>query len=61
MVVDTPWYVKEEIHSYSSQYSARLSSHPKELIVNLATRQEAIAKTRAKWSAYQIPSVIFYL
>jgi hypothetical protein len=49
MIVDAPWYVpntvirrylqiptvKEEIRRYSSQYSARLSAHPNELIVNL--------------------------
>jgi hypothetical protein len=49
MIVDAPWYVpitvilrdlqtptvKEEIPSYSSQYSARLSAHPNDLIVNL--------------------------
>jgi hypothetical protein len=49
MIVDAPWYVpnmviprdlqkptvKEEIHRYSSQYSARLSAHPTDLIVNL--------------------------
>jgi hypothetical protein len=49
MVVDAPWYVpntvirrdlqtptiKEEISRYSSQYSARLSAHPNDLIVNL--------------------------
>jgi hypothetical protein len=49
MIVDAPWYVqntvirrdlqlptvKEEIHRYSSQYSARLSTHPNDLIVNL--------------------------
>jgi hypothetical protein len=49
MIVDTPWYVpntvirkdlqiqtvKEEIRRYSSQYSARLSAHPNDLIVNL--------------------------
>jgi hypothetical protein len=73
MIVDAPWYVsntvirrdlqiptvKEEIRRYSSQYSARLSTHPNDLIVNphWATRQQAIAKTPAKWSAYQIPSV----
>jgi hypothetical protein len=48
-IVDTPWYVpntvirkdlqirtvKEEILHYSSQYSARLSTHPNNLIVNL--------------------------
>jgi hypothetical protein len=27
--------VKEEIRRYSSQYSARLSAHPNDLIVNL--------------------------
>jgi hypothetical protein len=57
MIVDKPWYmpnmviqrdlqtptVKEEIHRYSSQYSARLSAHP-----NGATRQQAIVKTPAK-------------
>jgi hypothetical protein len=49
MIVDAPWYVpntvirrdlqiptvKEEIRCYGSQYSARLSTHPNELIVNL--------------------------
>jgi hypothetical protein len=49
MIMDAPWYVpntvirrepqiptvKEEIGLYSSQYSARLSTHPNDLIVNL--------------------------
>jgi hypothetical protein len=49
MIVDAPWYVpntvigrdlqiptiKEEIRLYISQYSARLSAHPNDLIVNL--------------------------
>jgi hypothetical protein len=49
MIVDAPWYVpntvirrdlqiptvKEEIRRYSPQYSARLSAHPNDLIVNL--------------------------
>jgi hypothetical protein len=49
MKVDAPWYVpntvirrdlqiptlKEEIRRYSSQYSARLSAHSNDLIVNL--------------------------
>jgi hypothetical protein len=49
MIVDEPWYVpnmviikdfrtprvKEEIRRYSSQYSARLRTHPNALIVNL--------------------------
>jgi hypothetical protein len=29
------WKVKEEIRCYSSQYRARLSAHPNDLIVNL--------------------------
>jgi hypothetical protein len=70
MIVDTPWYVpdtviwrdlqtptvKEEIRRYSSQYSARLSAHPNGLIVNLMELPDN--KTPAKWSVYQIPSVI---
>jgi hypothetical protein len=49
MIVDAPWYVpntvirrdlqiptvKDEIPRYSSQYSARLSEHPNDLLVNL--------------------------
>jgi hypothetical protein len=49
MIVDAPWYVpntvirrdlqiptvKEEICCYSSQYSARLSTHANDLTVNL--------------------------
>jgi hypothetical protein len=49
MIVDAPWCVqntvirrdlqiptvKEEIHRHSSQYSALLSAHPNDLIVNL--------------------------
>jgi hypothetical protein len=49
MTVDAPWYeantvirralqiptVKAEIRRYSSQYSARLSTRPNDLIVNL--------------------------
>jgi hypothetical protein len=45
MIVDAPWYVtnsylqiptfKEEIRRYSSQYSACLSTHPNDLIINL--------------------------
>jgi hypothetical protein len=49
MIVEAPWYVpntvirrdlhtptvKEEIRCYSSQYSARLSAHPNDLVVNL--------------------------
>jgi hypothetical protein len=49
VIVDAPWYVpntvirrdlqtptvKQEIRRYSSQYSARLSAHPNDLVVNL--------------------------
>jgi hypothetical protein len=49
MIVDAPWFVlntvirrdlqtpivKEEIHCYSSQYSAGLNAHLKDLVVNL--------------------------
>jgi hypothetical protein len=49
MIVDAPWYVpntviwrnlqtptvKEEIRRYRPQYSARLSAHPNDLVVNL--------------------------
>jgi hypothetical protein len=49
MIMDAPWYVpntfirrdlqiptvKEEIRRYSSEYSARLSARPNDLIVNL--------------------------
>jgi hypothetical protein len=49
MIVDAPWYVpntvirrdlqiptvREEIRHYSPKYSARLSAHSTELIVNL--------------------------
>jgi hypothetical protein len=49
MIVDAPWYVpnkvirrdlqiptvKEEIRRYSSQYSARLSTHSNDLTINL--------------------------
>jgi phosphoribosyl-dephospho-CoA transferase len=42
--------VKEEICSYSSQYRARLSTHPIDLIVNLMELpdKQAIAKTPDK-------------
>jgi hypothetical protein len=54
MIVDVPWYVpntvtrraiqtptvKEEIHRYSSQYSARLRAHSNDLIVNLLAQPE---------------------
>jgi hypothetical protein len=56
MIVDAPWYVpnmvilrdlqtptnKEEIRRYSSQYSARLSANPNDLIVNLLDTSQII-------------------
>jgi hypothetical protein len=53
-IVDAPWYVpntvirrdlqtptvKEEIHHYSSEYSARLSVHPNDLVVNLTAQPD---------------------
>jgi hypothetical protein len=53
VIVDAPWYVpntyvrrdhqtptvKEEISRYSSQYSARLSTHPNDLLVNFMGNQ----------------------
>jgi hypothetical protein len=73
MIVDAPRYVpntvirmdlqiprvREEIRRYSSQYSARFSAHKRPCSEpHGATRQQqAIAKTPAKWSAYQIPRV----
>jgi hypothetical protein len=49
IIVDAPWYVlntviqrdlqaltvKDQIHCYSSQYSACLNAHPNDLLVNL--------------------------
>jgi hypothetical protein len=54
MIVDAPWYVpntvirrdlqtptvKEEIRHYKSQYSARLSIHPTDLVVNLLVQPD---------------------
>jgi hypothetical protein len=68
MIVYAPWYmpntvirrdlqtptVKEEICHYSSQYNACLNAYPNDLTVNLMV----IAKTPAKWPAYQIFGVI---
>jgi hypothetical protein len=59
MILDAPWYVpnmvirrdlqtpsvKEEIRHYSSQYSARLSVHPNDLVVNLMAQPD---KTRLR-------------
>jgi hypothetical protein len=68
MMGDAPWYVlnavirrdlqtptvEEEIRRYSSQYSARLSAHPNDLIANLMELPE----NRRLRTVYQIPSVI---
>jgi hypothetical protein len=54
MIIDAPWYVpnavigrdlqtqtvKEEIHHYNSQYIARLSVHPDELIAYLMVQPD---------------------
>jgi hypothetical protein len=54
MIVDATWYVpnmvirtdfqilsvKEEINHYSSQYSARISVHPNDLVVNLMVQPD---------------------
>jgi hypothetical protein len=54
MIVDAPWYVpntvirrdlqtatvEEEIRHYSSQYRARLSVHPNNLVVNLMAQPD---------------------
>jgi hypothetical protein len=54
MIVDAPQYmpnmviwrdlqtptIKEEIHHYSSQYSAHLSVYPNDLVVNLMTEPD---------------------
>jgi hypothetical protein len=73
MIVDVPWKVpntfirkgfltpavKEEIHHYSSQYSARISAHPNDPVENLkAQTQNTRLPRNAIRSAYQIPSVI---
>jgi hypothetical protein len=56
MIVDTPWYmpnmviwrdletptVKEEICQYICQYSARLSAHPNNVVVNLMEQPDHI-------------------
>jgi hypothetical protein len=51
-IVEAPWYgylndlqtptVKEEIHRYSSEYSAHLSAHENELVVNLNVQTDNI-------------------
>jgi hypothetical protein len=58
MIVDAPLYVpvirrdlqtptvKEEIRRYSSQYSARLSAHPKDLVVNLMEQPDNSRRLR---------------
>jgi hypothetical protein len=73
IIVDLPWYVPNTViwrdlqtqqlkkkSTTAAQYSALLSTWPNDLLVNWhgATRQQAIAVALAKWSAYQIPSLI---
>jgi hypothetical protein len=54
MIVDAPWYVPntviqkdlqtptvtEEIRHYSFQYSARLSAHPNDIVVNIMVQSD---------------------
>jgi hypothetical protein len=72
--MDAPWYVpntvirrdlqtptvKEEIHRYSSQYSARLSAHPNDLIVNTSWSYKTTGNCEdtCLMIFYQISSVI---
>jgi hypothetical protein len=72
MIVDAPWYVpntvirrdlqiptvKEEIQHYSSQYSARLSAHPNDLIANLMEMPNRWLRRHLPNSVYQSLSVI---
>jgi hypothetical protein len=69
MIVDTPWYVPNTVIQKDLQiYTVKEESAATALNTELAsvhtqmtrgaTRQQAIAKTPAKWPAYQIPSVI---
>jgi hypothetical protein len=76
MIVDASWYVpntdirrdlqtptvKEEIRRYSSQYSACLSAHPNDQIVNLMELPDNNRRLRKHvpndLPTYQIPSVI---
>jgi hypothetical protein len=60
MAVDAPWYVlnmvirwrlhtptvEEEIRHYSSQYSARLSVHPNDPVVNLVAQPDTNRRLR---------------
>jgi hypothetical protein len=60
MIVDVPWYVpnmvirrdlqiptvKDEISHYSSQYSAHLSTHPNDIIVNLMEQPDTNRRLR---------------
>jgi hypothetical protein len=73
-ILYAPWYVlntvirrdlqiptvKEEIRRYSSQYSARLSAHPNDLIVNLMELPDnrRLRRHLPNDLPYQIPSVI---
>jgi hypothetical protein len=59
MIVDAPWYVLYMVIRREGicLYNTVLASARTQLPLG-ATRQQAVAKTPAKWSAYQILSVI---
>jgi hypothetical protein len=73
MIVDAPWYVLNTVIRRDLQIRTVKKNPPLQLSIlcspqstskwpnsepRWATRQQAIAKTPAKWSAYQIPSVV---
>jgi hypothetical protein len=49
--------VKQQIHGYSSQYSAH-PKRPSSELHGVTQQQQMTAKTPGKWPAYQTPSVI---
>jgi hypothetical protein len=61
MIVNTPWYVPNTVIRRDLQ-TPRVKEEIRLQLSNSkphwVTRQQAIAKTPAKWSAYQIPGVI---
>jgi hypothetical protein len=72
MIVDAPWYVPNRLSKGISKYqqwkkksaSTALNTVLASAHIQMtskpdgATRQQAIAKTPAKWSAYQIASIV---
>jgi hypothetical protein len=60
MIVDAPWYVQNTVIQRNPQSAATvLNIVLASVHTHAATRQQQVtAKTPAKWSAYQIPSVV---